>query len=50
MSVKTSNIYGNISISNEAIARVAEHAALDCYGIVEMVNKRFSDTIKELLK
>ena len=50
MSVKTSNVYGNISISNEAIARVAEHAALDCYGIVEMVNKRCSDAITGLLK
>lgn len=50
MSVKTSNVYGNISISNEAIARVAERAALDCYGIVEMVNKRFSDAITGLLK
>lgn len=50
MSVKTSNIYGNISISNEAIARVAEHASLECYGIVEMVNKRLSDSISGVLK
>ena len=39
MSVNTNNIYGKISISDEAIARVAEHAALECYGIVELVNK-----------
>lgn len=50
MSVNTNNIYGKISISDEAVARVAEHAALDCYGIVELVNKRFTDNISGLFK
>lgn len=50
MSVNTNNIYGKISISDEAIARVAEHAALDCYGIVELVNKRFTDNLSGLFK
>lgn len=50
MSVNTNNIYGKISISDEAIARVAEHAALDCYGIVELVNKRFTDNFSGLFK
>lgn len=50
MSVNTNNIYGKISISNEAIARVAEHAALECYGIVELVNKRFTDSLSGLFK
>ncbi len=48
MAVSTSNIYGNISISDEAIARVASHAALDCYGIVELVSPKLKDTISEL--
>ncbi len=43
--ISTSNVYGKISISDEAIARVASHAALDCYGIVELVTKKLTDTI-----
>ena len=50
MSVNTSNIYGKISISDESIAKVAAHAALECYGIVEMVSRRFTDSVSELLK
>ena len=49
MSVKTYNAYGNISISNEAIAKVTALAALDCYGIVELVSKRFTDSLLQLL-
>lgn len=47
MSVKTSNAYGNISISDEAIAKVTAHATLDCYGIVELVSRRFTDSLFE---
>ena len=50
MSVNTNNIYGKISISDEAIARVAEHAALECYGIVELVNQRFTTGLFGLFK
>ncbi|MBR6737197.1 MAG: Asp23/Gls24 family envelope stress response protein [Clostridia bacterium] len=48
MSVKTCNAYGNISISDIAIAKVTAHAALDCYGIVELVSKRFTDSLLQL--
>lgn len=48
MAVKTSNAYGNISISDHAIAKVTAHATLDCYGIVELVSKRFKDSLLEL--
>ena len=48
MPVGTSNIYGKISISDEAIAKVASHAALECYGIVETVSRRLKDSISEL--
>ncbi len=50
MPVTTSNIYGKISISDEAIAKVAAHAALECYGIVEMVPRTFMDSFSQLLK
>lgn len=50
MSVNTSNVYGKISISDAAIAKVAKNAALECYGIVSTVSRRFSDSLSELLK
>lgn len=50
MSVNTNNAYGKISISDLAIAKVASHTALECYGIVEMVSRRFTDSLAMLLK
>lgn len=41
---------GKISISDLAIAKVASHTAMECYGIVEMVSRRFTDSLSELLK
>lgn len=42
MTVETSNFYGNITISDEAIAVIAGLTALDCYGIVDLVANRFN--------
>ena len=50
MSVSTSNAYGKISISDLAIAKVAAQAALESYGIVDTVSRRFTDTFAELFK
>ena len=50
MSVSTSNVFGKISISDQAIAKVAKNAALECYGIVDTVSRRLGDSISELLK
>ena len=50
MAVTTSNIYGKISISDETIAKVAAHACLECYGIVEMVSRKLSDSLSQLFK
>ena len=44
MSVNTSNAYGKITISDMAIAKVASQAAMECYGIVETVSRRFTDS------
>ncbi len=49
MSVNTSNVYGKISISDSAIAKVAANAALECYGIVDTVSRRFTDSLSELI-
>ena len=50
MSVNTSNAYGQISISDLAIAKVASYTALESSGIVGMVSRRFTDSLSELLK
>ena len=50
MSVNTSNVYGKISISDSAIAKVAKNAALECYGIVDTVSRRLTDSLSELIK
>ncbi|MBQ7323944.1 MAG: Asp23/Gls24 family envelope stress response protein [Clostridia bacterium] len=50
MSVTTNNAYGKISISDLAIAKVASHTAMESYGIVEMVSRRFTDSLAVLLK
>ncbi|MCL2599258.1 MAG: Asp23/Gls24 family envelope stress response protein [Firmicutes bacterium] len=50
MGVKTSNAYGSISITDEAIAQVAGSAALGCYGIVDLVSKKFSDSLADMFR
>ena len=50
MSVSTNNAYGKISISDLAIAKVASHTAMEAYGIVEMVSRRFTDSLSVLFK
>lgn len=50
MAAKISNEYGNISIENEVIARIAGLAAMDCYGIVGMAIKNVKDGFVQLLK
>ena len=50
MSVNTNNVYGKITISDKAIAKVALKAALDCYGIVGTVSNKFADSISDFLK
>ena len=45
MSVSTNNAYGKISISDLAIAKVASNAAMEAYGIVEMVSRNFADQL-----
>lgn len=40
MAIGTSNLYGNIAISREAIRTVAGIAALECYGIWGVGRKR----------
>ena len=50
LTVDTNNFYGNISISDDAIAVVAGYTALDCDGVVDLISTSFKDSISELLK
>lgn len=50
MSVSTSNVFGKISISDSAIAKVAKNATLECYGIVDTSSRKITDSLSELLK
>ena len=51
MSVNTTNAYGQITISNDAIAEVAGSSALECYGIIDIHSKGGAMTggVSELL-
>ncbi len=44
MAVNTTNAYGKITISNDAIALVTSHIALECYGVIDLVSQKFSDS------
>ena len=50
MAVNTANAYGRMYISDEAIAVVAGHTALECYGVIDLVSKKLSDNFAELFK
>ena len=50
MSVNTNNVYGQISITNDSIAKFVSKTAMDCYGIVEFVPYSIFDQIQSLFK
>ncbi len=50
MALTTFNRYGNINISDTAVAVIVSRVALDCYGVVELVSRRLSDSIMMLFK
>ena len=48
MALNTVNSYGKITVTDEAIALVAAHSTLECYGVVDLVSRRAKDVIREL--
>lgn len=50
MDCKIINELGTVTIENEVIARIAGHAAVECYGIVGMAAKNVKDGFVQLLK
>ena len=50
MSVNTVNSYGKISVTDDSVALIVAHSALDVYGVVDLVTNKFSDSLRELFK
>ncbi|HHT83679.1 MAG: Asp23/Gls24 family envelope stress response protein [Christensenellales bacterium] len=49
MALKTSNIYGDITISDDAVAIIVNRVARECYGVADLVSRRLSDSILSIL-
>ena len=50
MAVTTSNKYGKIFVSDQAVALCALHAAQECYGVVALVAKNVIDKVVSFFK
>ena len=50
MSVNTINSYGKISVTDDSVALIVAHSALDVYGVVDLVTNKFADSLRELFK
>lgn len=50
MALTTSNVYGNITISDDAVAMLINKVASDCYGVLELVSRRLTDSLLMLFK
>jgi len=50
MAVKTENVYGNISVADEVIGRIAATEATKCVGVVGMAFRSKADELASILK
>lgn len=50
MALRTRNYYGSITITSEVVASYAGYLASECYGVVDMIPARFSDTLADLFR
>lgn len=50
MSVNTSNAYGRITVTEEAIAEITAVTAVECYGVIDLVSKTFADNLADMFK
>lgn len=48
MAVKTTNRFGKIAITDNAIAMLASNLAEECYGVASLVSRRLTDSLVEL--
>ena len=47
---KTTNVYGNITVADEVIAKIAAAEATHCIGVVGMAHRSKADQLASLLK
>lgn len=47
---RTTNAYGNITITEKSIARVVYNCTKECYGIVDVGSVCFFDSIREVFR
>ena len=47
---KTTNVYGNVTVSDEVIAKIAATEATHCIGVVGMAHRSKADQLASLLK
>ena len=50
MALKTSNIYGNITIADDAVSIIVSKVSRECYGVAELVSRRLSDSVLYFFK
>jgi uncharacterized alkaline shock family protein YloU len=50
MAVKTTNKYGKISVSDDAVVMVANHVAGECYGVVDLASRRVTDALAKVFR
>ena len=50
MAVNTVNSYGKISVTDDSVALIVAHSALDVYGVVDLVTNKFTDSLRELFR
>ena len=50
MALRTSNGYGAITVSDEVVATIVGKLALECYGVVDKVPQKFSDSVADLFR
>ncbi|MDR0696916.1 MAG: Asp23/Gls24 family envelope stress response protein [Christensenellaceae bacterium] len=48
MALYTTNVYGDITISDEVVLMATNHVALNVYGVVDLASRRLSDSILDL--
>lgn len=50
MAVKTTNAYGKITVSDDAVVMIAHKVAMECPGVVDLVSRRVTDSIAGLFR
>jgi uncharacterized alkaline shock family protein YloU len=48
--VRTKNIFGEITVTDEVIAKIAVKAALDTYGVASLANKNVKENFGHIIK